>query len=93
MSALTGCYSYNIGQGPAEGTDAPSSCFTSMANAVVVPHILIAPHRFTVARDGSVALRPRQRVSFGHAVSSLFVGDTLEAEVLRGGARRTVTLT
>jgi hypothetical protein len=45
-----------------------------------------------VANDGTVLLRPRQRVLFSHIAACRHVGDTLTAEVLRGNERLSINL-
>jgi hypothetical protein len=46
-----------------------------------------------VACDGTILLRPGQRVMFGHAASSGHVGQLLRARVLRGGRPLDLELT
>jgi S1-C subfamily serine protease len=45
-----------------------------------------------IAGDGSVLLRDEHRVNFSHLISIRQVGDRIEVEIVRDGARRDVTI-
>ncbi len=47
---------------------------------------------YTLANDGTITLRPGQRVTYGHAAALKHVGDTLQATVIRNGQKLNLSM-
>jgi len=54
--------------------------------------VLLALDGRPIANDGTISLRPDERISLLHAVDRKHVGDALEVRLLRAGKQRTVKL-
>ena len=66
----------------------------SPADGVLKPDdVLLAVEGHAVADDGTVEFRPRQRTSVSYFVQEHQLGESLEAEVWRSGAREAIEVT